>query len=374
MTIIHNTHLKPVLGRAILAWLLCLALLLAGCTNSPTVSPLTPTGTVDTAAWSGLLGKYAPEKGPNFYLREASGRLEMLLQLEHPSASEEMLYFNSIFYAALPLQPLGTDRFQLPPVNPLGATEIAFDRGAGGPAISAKAGNFTFNRRFFPPEERKTFRIPLQRPLEELRAETLTTSPPVESGDFLKPELVEVRALYPSIRLDNRYATKDNFMGAPFYNQSRAYLQRPAAEALVRVQKALEPFGFALVVYDAYRPWYITKMFWDATPPELRNFVADPAKGSRHNRGAAVDVSLIDLKTNLPEDMGSGYDEFSERALVDYPGSTTETRWQRELLAFLMMQEGFQRMSEEWWHFDYKDYSHYPILNLTFEQLQATTL
>jgi D-alanyl-D-alanine dipeptidase len=115
-------------------------------------------------------------------------------------------------------------------------------------------------------------------------------------------------------------------------------------------------------------------MFWDATPPELRNFVADPAKGSRHNRGAAVDVSLIDLKTNLPEDMGSGYDEFSERALVDYPGSTTETRWQRELLAFLMMQEGFQRMSEEWWHFDYKDYSHYPILNLTFEQLQATTL
>ena len=100
-------------------------------------------------------------------------------------------------------------------------------------------------------------------------------------------------------------------MGVPLYDRAQARLQRPAAEALGRVQRALAAEGFGLLVHDAYRPWYVTRMFWDATPDSQRVFVADPATGSRHNRGAAVDLTLYDLRTGRPVTMVSGYDEFS---------------------------------------------------------------
>src|SRR6202047_4576828 len=95
---------------------------------------------------------------------------------------------------------------------------------------------------------------------------------------------------------DIRTATKRNFLTTPRYSQARAFLQRPAAEAVVRVQRALAEEGYGLLVHDAYRPWYVTKIFWDATPADKHNFVADPATGSRHNRGCAVDFHLYDLK------------------------------------------------------------------------------
>jgi D-alanyl-D-alanine dipeptidase len=148
-----------------------------------------------------------------------------------------------------------------------------------------------------------------------------------------------------------------------------AYLQRPAAEALKRVHDRLSEHGYGLLIYDAYRPWHVTKMFWDATPEKYHNFVADPAKGSRHNRGCAVDLTLYDLKTGKPVEMVSGYDEFSDRAFPDYPGGTSRQRWHRDLLRRAMQAEGFSVYEAEWWHFDYKDWQKYPILNKTFEEL-----
>ena len=215
-----------------------------------------------------------------------------------------------------------------------------------------------------------TFRIKPLRPVEELRKEALAAQPPVETGNFRKPELMELVKLDPTIKLDIRYATDNNFLSTPMYSQARAFLQRPAAEALVRVSHALQAQGYGLLVHDAYRPWYVTKMFWDATPDDKKIFVANPSEGSRHNRGCAVDLTLYDLKTGKPVQMPSGYDEMTGRAYADYTGGTAEERGRRTILRHAMEQEGFTVYPQEWWHFDYKDWKEYPILNLRFEQIK----
>ena len=192
---------------------------------------------------------------------------------------------------------------------------------------------------------------------------------PRETGKFRQPDLVELVKLDPTIKLDIRYATANNFTGRPVYTEARAFLQRPAAEALVRAHRKLKAQGYGLLIFDGYRPWAITKHFWDITPPEKRNFVADPAKGSKHNRGCAVDLSLYDLKTGQEVEMPGAYDEFSERSYPTYKGGTAEQRQRRDLLRRALEAEGFIVNEYEWWHFDYKDWRRYPILNLSFAKL-----
>jgi zinc D-Ala-D-Ala dipeptidase len=195
--------------------------------------------------------------------------------------------------------------------------------------------------------------------------------PPRESGQFRETDLVELVKLDPTIRLDVRYATTNNFLHRPVYNQAKAFLQRPAAEALVRAQRMLKAKGYGLVLFDGYRPWSVTKIFWDSASTEERRieFVANPRKGSRHNRGCAVDLSLVDLGTGSEVKMPSGYDEFSERAFPTYQGGTPESRALRDLLREVMEAEGFTVYPAEWWHFDYKDWKQYRILNVPFEAI-----
>ncbi len=193
--------------------------------------------------------------------------------------------------------------------------------------------------------------------------------PPQEAGPFRKPDLVEIVKLDNSIKLDIRYATKNNFLGRPVYEQARAFLQRPAAEALVRVNQALRKEGFGIVVFDGYRPWSVTKTFWDATPQDKRIFVADPSQGSRHNRGCAVDLSLFDLKTALLVKMPSDYDEMTERSHIKYACATEEAKRLRDLLKSAMEAEGFAVYEPEWWHYDYRDWKEYPILNIKFSEI-----
>lgn len=195
--------------------------------------------------------------------------------------------------------------------------------------------------------------------------------PPREPGPFREPDLVDLATLAPAVRLDIRYATADNFLGEPVYRDARAFLQRPAAEALARAAARLAGAGYGVVVFDGYRPWRVTKLFWDRTPPAERVFVADPAKGSRHNRGCAVDLSLFDLATGRQVEMPSGYDDFTERAHPDYAGGTPEARHRRDLLRAAMEAEGFSVYENEWWHFDYRDWRLYPILDLPFERIAA---
>ena len=206
------------------------------------------------------------------------------------------------------------------------------------------------------------FRIRPRRPIAELRAEALAATPPVETGKAAH-DLVDLTTVDARIRLDIRYATAENFMGVPMYERATARLQRPAAEALGRVQRALAAEGLGLLVFDAYRPWYVTKMFWEATPDSQRVFVADPSRGSRHNRGAAVDLTLYDLRTGVPLPMPSGYDEFTERAYPDYAGGTAAERANRARLRRAMEAEGFTVYEAEWWHFDFGGWERWGLGN-----------
>lgn len=197
--------------------------------------------------------------------------------------------------------------------------------------------------------------------------------PPVEKGNFRPADLIELVRLDPSIHLDIHYATADNFAKRAVYREARAFLQRPAAEAVVRAHRALAADGFGIVVFDGYRPWSVTKLFWEIVTPEdrARGFVADPAKGSKHNRGCAVDLSLYVLATGAEAEMPSRYDEFSDRASPKYQGGPAALLARRDLLRAAMEKEGFEVDPGEWWHFNYRDWKQYPILDIPFDAVGA---
>lgn len=320
--------------------------------------------------WADLIGEYGPEHH-ELYVLERDGQLGFLLRRS----------------AFVPLQ----TQASAPP-----ASQLVMKPGpySASTSTSASAGHachsgekLTFLRdplnvvtglcwegTFYPrrPVDApgQVFRAKLVRPVEELRHEALASLPPAEGGSFLKPDLVELTSIDPSIKLEIRYATSHNFVGAPLYSESKAFLQRPAAVALAAASQQFHALGYGLLVYDSYRPWYITKMFWDGVPKKERIFVANPRKGSRHNRGCAVDLTLYDLRTGLPVEMMGEFDEMSERSYPTYPGGTSLARWHRDLLRQVMQSEGFTVNKYEWWHFDFKNWQRYPILNLTFEALE----
>ncbi len=306
------------------------------------------------AAWMGLIGEYGWDHN-TLYVYEDDGQLHALIEWFFPYALEQV----------------SDDVFAFPQRGLYDGEKLVFTRGADDTATQVEAAGVVFERRDVGTVAGETFRITPVRPVDELRREALAASPPVEPGDFAATDLVELRSIDPSIRYDIRYATTNNFMGDVFYSQAKAFLQRPAAEALARANQRLREQGYGLLIHDAYRPWYVTKMFWDATPAEMKHFVADPSQGSRHNRGAAVDLTMFDLATGDVVHTVGGYDEFSDRSYPDYPGGTDEQRWYRELLRGAMEAEGFEVYEWEWWHFDYGDWERYRIGNLTFEQIDS---
>ena len=194
-------------------------------------------------------------------------------------------------------------------------------------------------------------------------------TPPKDPSATRAPDLVELIKLDPTIKLDIRYAGTNNFLGKPVYKEARAFLQRPAAEAVVRAHRALAAHGYGLLIHDGYRPWAITKLFWDMTSGKQREFVADPKSGSKHNRGAAVDLTMYELKTGKPVQMPGDYDEMTERSYPDYAGGTAEQRARRDRLRTVMEAEGFTVEPNEWWHYNYKDWREYPILDIPFSAI-----
>jgi len=192
---------------------------------------------------------------------------------------------------------------------------------------------------------------------------------PREAGNFKKSDLVELTKLDSSIRLDIRYATANNIAGQAVYKEARAFLQRPAAEAVVKVSEALKSKGYGLLIFDGYRPWSVTKLFWDITSAENKKFVADPKKGSRHNRGCAVDLTLYDLQSGKAIPMTSEYDEMKENAYPNFTGGTAAQREARDLLINVMQANGFKVYKYEWWHFDYEGWENYRIQNIQFSEI-----
>ena len=306
------------------------------------------------ARWRGLIGEYGPDSDI-LYILEKDGRLGASFKRAEPE----------------PLLELSSNIFKFSEQGTRAGQRLLFTRDGHGQATQVKVGDVELKRRQIEPERGTTqLQVKPLRPVPELLKEALTAQPPQESGEFRTSDLVELTQLDPTIKLDVRYATTNNLFGTVFYSEPRAFLQRAAAEALVRVNRQLRPKGYGLLVHDAYRPWYVTKVFWDATPAEKKLFVADPAQGSRHNRGAAVDLSLYDLKTRRPVEMVGTYDETTDRSYPDYPGGTSLQRWHRDLLRKAMESEGFTVFEAEWWHYDYKEWRQYPIGNLQFNKIK----
>ena len=303
--------------------------------------------------WLGLIGEYGPDYDI-LYVFEKDGKLWALIeQFEFDQLEEE-----------------SAGVFKFPNRGLYDGERLIFKLDANGKASEVVAANVSFKRRKIGPEEGAAqLRIAPVRPVDQLLKEALRARPPIEKGDFRASDLVELTKLDPSIKLDIWYASTNNFLGSVFYSQPRAFLQRPAAEALARVSQKLHKLGYGLLVHDGYRPWYVTKVFWDATPDDKKIFVADPSQGSRHNRGAAVDLSLYDLKSGKPIEMVGTYDETTDRAYPYYPGGTSLQRWHRKLLRNEMESEGFTVYEAEWWHFDYKEWRKYPIGNQRFEDI-----
>ncbi len=181
--------------------------------------------------------------------------------------------------------------------------------------------------------------------------------------------MIELLELDETIKLDIKYATADNFVGRQVYPEARAFLQPLAAEGVVRVHRELGERGLGIVIYDGYRPWSVTKLFWETVSEAERIFVADPADGSNHNRGCAVDLAIFDLKTGDAVPMPSGFDEFTERASPNYAGGTDEELRNRDLLRRLMESNGFTVNANEWWHFDLIGWEQYPIFDISFSEV-----
>ena len=181
--------------------------------------------------------------------------------------------------------------------------------------------------------------------------------------------LVELEKLEPTLKFDIRYATDKNFINRKVYPVAKAFLLEHVARDLIKVHHRLKDDGYGLLIFDGYRPWSVTKIFWDEIAVENRIFVADPAKGSVHNRGCAVDLGLFDLKTGAAIQMPSDFDETTKRSYIDYEGGTAESREARGLLRTRMHEQNFHGIKHEWWHFNHSDWTKHPILDLDFNQL-----
>jgi D-alanyl-D-alanine dipeptidase len=324
--------------------LLAMACLAVAQDSKPPAAPL--------SKFLGLIGEYGPDGGI-VYILEKDGQL-------HSQARKS---------TSFALKEIDENNYNFPDIGPQAGKRLRFRRDPTGRGDAVFIAGEAFARRAIDGENGQTFRIKPVRSVEEIRKETVGLKPPVEPDKPRKAELVDLVDVVPRIKLDIRYATANNFLGVPLYTSARALMQRPAAEALAKVQAKLAPKGYGLLIHDAYRPWRVTKLFWEATPEAQHTFVADPAKGSKHNRGCAVDLTLCELSTGKPVEMVGGYDEFSDRSYPDYPGGTSRQRWHRELLRAAMEAEGFAVNEAEWWHFDFHAWQDYPIIDIPFETL-----
>jgi len=304
--------------------------------------------------WAGLLGEYGFDHNI-LYIDERFGDLNALIEwgMEYP------------------LEEISDGLFKFPPYGLYPNEHLTFLKSADGKVSGVSLNGIEFKRRSIGDVAGNVFKIKPVKPVPELTVAALLATPPHEDIPASNSDLVDITDYSETIKLDIRYASKDNFLDTPVYSSAKAFMQRPAAEALERIATQLKQKGYGLLVHDAYRPWYVTKIFWDATPAEGKDFVANPAEGSRHNRGAAVDLTLYDLKTGEPIEMVGVYDEMTERSYPHYPGGTTLQRWHRDLLRAAMQAEGFKVYPLEWWHFDFDGWEQFPLGNEVFENISA---
>ena len=216
----------------------------------------------------------------------------------------------------------------------------------------------------------ETFYITPIKEISELRKISKNSKPPTLDSLNSHKKLIDLKKLDEEFKLDIRYASTNNFMRSKFYMNERAFFNMSAADRLIEAKNELKELGYGIIIYDAYRPWFVTKMFWEGTPENLKHFVANPENGSSHNKGCAIDIGLYDIETGESIDMISGYDEFTERAYPNYMGGSKKQRDIRDMLIKVMEKNDFTVYEYEWWHFNYNKCDS-GIMNYSFSELDS---
>ena len=310
-----------------------------------------------------ILGFYYGN-GENILIRENGGRLELLYRF----AQADKTFGGANVY---PLAKEHFDSYTLNEAGPMTSSEssVRFERDPDGYGISCRVGGHVYSRYFLgntTGERAKEFRFPARSAEEwaKLRAEAAAAVLPPALAAGEQAELVDASTIA-GVKIDSRYGSADNCFGAPLYTNEKLYLGKEAAAALGKVQQHVAAYGFGLVLWDAYRPWSVSKLAHLALPDNSKGLLEDPdTKGSAHNTGNAVDVSLYDLETGEQVEMISGFDEPSLRQFASFPGGTSRQRYLRALLRESMELYGFRGIEMEWWHFDYKPSPSWAHLNL----------
>ena len=313
-----------------------------------------------------ILGFYYGN-GENILIRENNGRLELLYR----TAQEDRSFAAANLY---PLSKVHFDSYTLQESGPMSNTEagVRFERDTDGYGISCRVGGNTYSRYFLGTtqgERAKPFRLE-ERSAEDwtkLREEAAKATVPAALAAGEQAQLVDAASVA-GVKVNSVYAGSDNLFGAPLYTTPKLFVAKDAAAALGRVQQRLAAYGYGLVLWDAYRPWSVSKLANLALPEGKKDMLEDPeVKGSVHNTGNAVDVGLYSLDSGEKLDMGCGFDEPSLRQYASYAGGTSRERYLRSLLREEMELQGFKGIEMEWWHFEFGDCSKLAHLNISNE-------
>ena len=305
-----------------------------------------------------ILGMYYGN-GEMFLLRENNGEVELVYRFGQ----------NDYTFAGSNVYPLYKEHFdsytinESGPLNHLDAA-VRIERSREGYGVSCSVGGNRYSRRFFAGENGRPFRFAPVSDWQALKTAAATAVMPAQLGAGQQAQLVDLAQAVPGLKFDLRYAQADNCFGQALTDDQRAFLDADAAQALAQAQQYLKPYGYGILVWEAYRTWSVSKLAYDALPADKKSMLPAPEVGFSHNTGRSIDVSLYLLASGEDAGMISGFDEPSVRQYASFAGGTTLERYRRDLLRSAMQMAGFTASETEWWHFDYGDIKGFAHLNV----------
>ena len=305
-----------------------------------------------------ILGMYYGN-GEMFLLRENNGEVELVYRF----GQKDYTFAGSNVY---PLYKEHFDSYTINESGPLNHLDAAvrIERSREGYGVSCSVGGNRYSRRFFAGENGRPFRFAPVSDWQALKTAANAAVMPAQLGAGQQAQLVDLAQAVPGLKFDLRYAQADNCFGQALTDDQRAFLDADAAQALAQAQQYLKPYGYGILVWEAYRPWSVSKLAYDALPADKKSMLPAPEVGFGHNTGRSIDVSLYLLATGENAGMISGFDEPSVRQYASFAGGTTLERYRRDLLRGAMQMAGFTASETEWWHFDYGDIKGFAHLNV----------
>ncbi len=311
-----------------------------------------------------LLGLYYGN-GSAFLLREEKGVLQIVY---HTDPEDKDFRWGNIF----PLKKVHFDSYTLNEEGPILGTEapVHFERDTDGNGIVCKIGGKRFTRSFFPGEGNNVFRVEMNQDYQLLKDAAPKADMPAKLQQGQAGKLVRIRLVVPNVKFDLRYTGTNNIFGISLYDSSEAFADTETAAALKKAADQLATRGYGILVWEAYRPWHISKLASDLLPKDKKSMLPSPDKGEDRNTGRAVDVSLYDLTSGEAVTMISDFDEVSVRQFPGFTGGTEEQRTLRDLLVSVMTKNGFTQGKEEWWHFTLGDLKGWQHLNIPYGQIK----